>query len=379
MLLNVSDQSLDKSPFFDAAHKAGASRYIVLNHMFMPYGFGDVVEEYWSLVNDVTLWDVATERQVEVAGPDAARFIDLIVARNLDGLLPGQCRYVVMTDETGAIINDPVLARLEDNVYWLSAADADILLWCKGVAAFAGLNVTIRQPDVAPIQIQGAKSREVVGTLFGEPAVALRYYHLLRTELDGIPVMLTRTGWSGDLGYEIYLCDTSRAQELWDRILEAGKPHRMRVTGPNTIRRVEAGIIAMRSDIPPNTTPYHVGLERLVDLSKGVEFIGKPALRETARKGVSWSLASLAFDKSATHAEAATFGCQPVLLDGKAVGETTVVVHSPRVGSAIGYARVDSAAAGLGTGLFVDGKQGRVAATVVKRPFFDPRKAIARA
>jgi aminomethyltransferase len=379
VLLNVSDQSLDKSPFFDAARRAGASRYIVLNHMFMPYGFGDVVEEYWSLVNDVTLWDVATERQVEVAGPDASRFIDLIVTRNLGNLLPGQCRYVVMTDETGAIINDPVLARMEDSVYWLSAADADILLWCKGVAAFAGLDVTIRQPDVAPVQIQGAKAREVVGSLFGEPALALRYYHLLRTELNDIPVVLTRTGWSGDLGYEIYLCDTSRAQELWDLILEAGKPHQMRVTGPNTIRRVEAGIIAMRSDIPTEATPFHVGLERLVDLSKPTNFIGKAALRETAHKGVTWLLASLAFDECATLPEAATFGRQLVLLDGKVVGETTVVVHSPRLDRTIGYARVDSAAAGLGTRLFVDGKQGGAAATVVTRPFFDPVKAIAKA
>jgi aminomethyltransferase len=370
---------LDKSPYFDAAHKAGASRYIVLNHMFMPYGFGDVVEEYWSLVNDVTLWDVATERQVEVAGPDSARFMDLIVARNLEKLLPGQCRYVVMTDETGAIINDPVVARLENDVYWLSAADADILLWCKGVAAFAGLNVSIRQPDVAPIQIQGAKSREVVGTLFGEPALALRYYRLLRTELRGIPVLLTRTGWSGDLGYEIYLCDLSRAQELWDLVLEAGKPHRMRVTGPNTIRRVEAGIVAMRSDIPADATPYHVGLERLVDLSKPADFIGKAALKEIARNGVSWSLASLAFDASVTHAEAISFSRQSVLHDGQPVGKTTVVVHSPRVGEAIGYARIDSVAAKLGTSLMVDGEKRRAKATVVTRPFFDPGKTIPKA
>jgi glycine cleavage system aminomethyltransferase T len=379
LLLSVSDQSLDKSPFFDAAHKAGASRYIVLNHMFMPYGFGDVVEEYWSLVNDVTLWDVATERQVEVAGPDSARFMDLIVARNLDKLLPGQCRYVVMTDETGAIINDPVVARLENDVYWLSAADADILLWCKGVAAFAGLNVTIRQPDVAPIQIQGAKARQVVATLFGKQALELRYYRLLRTELNGIPVVLTRTGWSGDLGYEIYLCDTSRAQELWDLVLEAGKPHRIRVTGPNTIRRVEAGIIAMWSDIPPNASPYHVGLERLVDLSKPANYIGKAALKSLACDGVSWSLASLAFDTSVTHAEAGTFGRQPVFHDGRLVGETTVVVHSPRVGRAIGYARVASSAAKLGTNLLVDGNSHRASATVVTRPFFDHSKTIPKA
>jgi len=379
MLLNVSDQSLDRSPFFECAHRAGAARYIVLNHMFMPYGYGDMVEEYWSLVNDVTLWDVAAERQIEVRGPDAKRFIDIIVPRDLEKMQPGQCRYVVMTDENGAIINDPVLNRLAEDRYWLSAADADILLWCKGVAAFAGLDVTISEPPVAPIQIQGAKARDVVAALFGEVALGLRYYHLAETDLDGIPVLLTRTGWSGDLGYEIYLRDLSQAERLWDKVLAAGAPHNIRVTGPNTIRRVEAGIIAMRSDIPADATPFHVGLERLVNLDKPGNFIGKDAMIEIARKGVDWKLASLVCEAGVDRAKAMTLAGAPVFLGNEQVGRTTVVVHSPRLDRAIGYARIASRAAALGTSLTVAGTEGTVAVEVANRPFFDPAKAIARA
>src|SRR5215208_435683 len=217
MLLSVIDQSLEKSPYFEGAHRDGASSYIVLNHMFMPYRFGDQVEEYWSLVNDATLWDVAAERQVEISGTDAAAFVDLLVPRNLDRCGVGQCRYVVVTDADGYIINDPVLSRLDKNRYWLSAADSELILWAKGVACFAGMDVMIEEPQAAPLQIQGNRSRDILVCLLGDKISELKYYHITEAELDGMPLLVSRTGWSGDLGYEIYLLDTSRALELWER------------------------------------------------------------------------------------------------------------------------------------------------------------------
>jgi glycine cleavage system aminomethyltransferase T len=378
LLLSVSDQSLEKSPYFNGAHKAGAAVYIVLNHMFMPYRFGDPVEEYWALINDVTLWDVAAERQVEVTGPDARRFIDVLVPRNLERFEVGQCRYVLITDQDGRIINDPVLNRLEENRYWLSAADSDLLLWAKGVAAFAGMDVRIREPDVAPVQVQGGRSRDVMIDLFGEVARDLPYYHLAETDLDGMPVVISRTGWSGDLGYEIYLCDTSRADDLWDRVLSAGRPYKIRVTGPNTIRRVEAGIFAMRSDFPQEATPFHLGMERLVDLDKSVNFVGKEALRCVCREGVLWKLAGIAFDPEILAGEAAAFGRRALVRGGREVGTTTVVVHSPRLETAIGYARIETESSALGTELEIASPTGTRKATVVATPFFDPRKTIAR-
>lgn len=378
MLLSVSDQSLEKSPFFDGAHKAGAHTYIVLNHMFMPYRYGDPVEEYWSLVNDVTVWDVAAERQVEIGGPDAERFMDILVPRKLERCGAGHCRYVVITDQDGYVLNDPVLNRLERNRYWLSAADSDLLLWVKGVAVNAGMDVSIHQPDVAPIQIQGGKSRDLMADLFGGLARDLPYYRLAETALDGMPVVISRTGWSGDLGYEIYLCDTSRALELWDRVLTAGRPYNVRVTGPNTVRRVEAGIVAMRSDFPADATPFHLGMERLVDLDKPANFVGKEALGRIARAGVKWKLVGIALDKEALAGEAAAFARRPLRQSGKEIGTTTVVVYSPRLESAIGFARVDSRAAAPGTELEIEGPNGMRRAKVVETPFFDARKAIAR-
>ena len=374
MLLSVLDQSLEKSPYFEGAHRDGASSYIVLNHMFMPYRFGDQVEEYWSLVNDATLWDVAAERQVEISGTDAAAFVDLLVPRNLDRCGVGQCRYVVVTDADGYIINDPVLSRLDKNRYWLSAADSDLILWAKGVACFAGMDVMIEEPQAAPLQIQGNRSRDILVCLLGDKISELKHYHITEAELDGMPLLVSRTGWSGDLGYEIYLLDTSRALELWERVKMAGKDFKLRVTGPNTIRRVEAGIIAMRSDFPAKTTPYHVGLERLVDLNKAADFIGKAALERISREGVEWKLVGLEFEAVPESPEAASFAGRTVLNGNHPVGTTTVVVFSPRLKRMIGYARVATNAAKLGTSVQVDGRKGRQTARVVSRPFLDAAK-----
>ena len=341
----------------------------------MPYRYGDQTEEYWSLVNDATLWDVAAERQVEVSGPDAVRFMDLIVPRSLETCDVGRCRYVVVTDNDGHILNDPVLNRLEKDRYWLSAADSDLLLWVKGVACFAGMNVKVDEPEAAPIQIQGNKSRDIMIKLLGEEAGDLKYYSLMHAKLDGMPLLVTRTGWSGDLGYEIYLRDTARATDLWERVKAAGTPFNLRVTGPNTIRRVEAGIIAMRSDFPAKSTPFHVGLERLVDLDKPVDFIGKRALKRIAAEGVAWKLVGIVFDEGEAIDEPTSFGSSVVSVDGSPVGRTTVVVYSPRLRRMIGYARVDVGAARLGTSLTVEGKSGKHNALVSARPFFDPKKA----
>jgi aminomethyltransferase len=236
------------------------------------------------------------------------------------------------------------------------------------------MDVRIDEPEVAPIQIQGNKSRDIMIRLLGPRLADLKYYHLVETELDGMPLVVTRTGWSGDLGYEIYLRDTSRAGDLWNRVKEAGKSSNLRVTGPNTIRRVEAGIIAMRSDFPAKATPFHVGLAHLVDLDKPVDFIGKAALRRIASEGVAWKLVGLEFDDNVKDGEAASFGGRVVKRDGVPVGRTTVVVYSPRLQRMIGYARIDAEAAEIGTRLTVEGKAGQQGASVAKRPFYDASK-----
>ena len=256
-----------RSPFFEATLRHGATNFAVYNHMYFPGTFRSAEEGYWSLVNDAILSDVAVERQVEISGPDASRFVQLLTPRSLSSCAVGQCKYVVLTSAEGGIINDPVLLRLEADRYWLSTADSDVLLWVKGVRTFAGLNVSVQEPDVSPVQLQGPKSLQIMRSLFGSAVDDLRYYWLRPLSLDGIPLIVSRTGYSGELGYEIFLCDAAKGDQLWESIMEAGRPFGLQPDTTSGIRRIEAGILAYQQDMTIENNPFEIGLDRLVALA----------------------------------------------------------------------------------------------------------------
>ncbi len=365
---------LRRSPFFEATQRYGAKAYTTYNHMLFPIRFADLEEEYWHLVNEVTLWDVSVERQVEITGPDAFHFTNLLTPRDLARCAVGQGKYVVITAPDGGIINDPVLLRLGENHFWLALADSDVLLWARGVALHAGLRVEIREPDVSPLQIQGPKAKPVVQALFGDRVVQLPYYHFSETTLDGIPVVVTRTGWSGEVGYEVYLRDGSRGDELWERLMAAGKPYNMRPTGPSDIRRIEAGILNWGADITLENNVYEVGLERLVDEGKPGDYIGRDALRRIKDRGVAKKLVGVEIAGDPIEFNMTRWS---VRAQGSPVGHITSAIHSPRLKKNIGYAMVPVSLTQPGTTLAVavpaDGDR---AATVVAMPFIDPKKEI---
>ncbi len=366
---------LRRSPYFDATLRAGCRGYTVYNHTLLPICYDDPETEYWKLLNDVTLWDVAVERNVEIGGPDGLRFAQLLTPRDLAQCRVGQGRYVLLTAEDGGIVNDPVLLRLAENRFWLACADSDVLLWAKGIARGSGLQVELRELDVAPLQIQGPKSRPLMRALFGEDVLGLGYYGFTRTRLDGIPLIVTRTGWSGELGYELYLLDAQRGTDLWQRVLEAGKPFGIAPTGPSDIRRIEAGILNYGIDMTLENNPFELGLERLVNLDKPAEFIGRDALRRLKQEGVRRRLAGVEIDGARLELNMTRY---PVHASGREIGYVTSAVHSPRLKKNIGYAMLPVERCAPGARLEVETPAGARAATVVEMPFVDPKKALAK-
>jgi glycine cleavage system aminomethyltransferase T len=368
-----------KSPYHEAAKRAGCRSWGLYNHMLLPTLYDDPITEYWALVQGVTMWDVAVERCIEIAGPDAFAFTNLLTCRDLSACEVGQCRYVLLTARRGGIVNDPVLLRLAEDRFWLAIADSDVLLYAKGVAAFAGLEVDLSEADVAPMQVQGPRSKEVVETLFGAAVAGLRYYRCTEAEVDGIPVVVSRTGWTGEVGFEIYLRDTSRGEDLWRLVEEAGAPHGIRAIAPSEARRIEAGIFNYGSDMGPEDTPYHVtGLERLVDLEQEADFIGKEALGRIAEEGVDRKLVGIRIGGDPMTDEGALNEFWPVRGEGdRAIGRVTAGAWSPRLEANVGYAWVPIALAEPGTELRLRAPGGRTA-TVAALPFVDPGKGIPR-
>lgn len=366
-----------KSPYFEATVRWGAKAFSVYNHMYIPRDFGDPEQNFWNLINDAILCDVAVERQVEITGPDAARFVQMLTPRDLSKLAVGQCKYVLITNADGGILNDPILLRLAENHFWLSLADSDILLWAQGVAVHSGLDVTIREPDVSPLQLQGPKSGEVMRALFGDGIMDLKYYWLRRVELDGIPLIVSRTGWSSELGYELYLQDAARGDELWEKIMAAGQPFGLKPGHTSSIRRIEGGMLSYHADADINTNPYELGLDRLVNLEAEADFIGKAALRRISATGVSRKQVGLLIEGAPLTGPNTTFW--PVLKDGAAIGKVTSAIHSPRLRQNIALAMVSVQHAAVGTVVEVVTAGGATRATVVDRPFYDPKKTLAAA
>jgi glycine cleavage system aminomethyltransferase T len=362
-----------KSPFFEATQRYGCKAYDIYNHMYLPAYYDDPIVEYWHLLHHVTVWDVAVERVVEIAGPDAFEFTNMLTPRDLTKCAVGQGKYALITAEDGGIINDPVLLRREENRFWLCLADSDAGLWARGVALNSGMDVEVNLPHAYPLQIQGPKSKDVVSELFGDAVLGVKYYWTMDAELDGIPVAISRTGWTGEVGYEIFLLDPARGDDLWERIMEAGRPHDIRPIAPCEARRIEAGIFNYNSDMTIENNPLEItGLERLVE-DQEADYIGKRALERIAREGVTRKLVGIEVPGEPLSFEIAEF--RPALHEGRRVGHVTDLVWSPRLERNIGYVWVPIELAEPGTPLEIADPRGQaVAGRTASIPFVDPSK-----
>ena len=376
---------LRKSPYFWKSREHGVAMYSVYNHTYHPRHYGDPVAEYWALLEGVTLWDVGVERQIEISGPDAFNFTNMLVPRDLHQCAVGQCKYVFITAPDGGIINDPVLLRVEEDRFWLSLADSDVGLWALALAHAGGWNVNVREVDVAPIQIQGPKSKDVMLDLFGESILDVPYYYLRHYTLDGMEVVVSRTGYTAELGYEIYLTNAVRdAGKLWDAVWQAGQPHGLRPIGPSHIRRIEAGMLAYGCDITLDTNPMEVGYDYrwMVDLDQEADFVGKDALRRVRDEGISRLMVGLEIDGAplGSYNDGSMIDTFPVhTAAGTNAGLVTSACWSPRLERNIGLAMVPIGDSATGTDVTVETPSGSRAARVVDKPFIDPLKETPKA
>ena len=366
-----------KSPYSDAALRWGAKGFSVYNHMYIPRDFGDPRQNFWYLVNDAILCDVSVERQVQIKGPDAAKFTQFLCCRDLSKCQVGQCKYVLITDQDGGIINDPILLKLAEDHFWLSISDSDVLLWARGVAVNSGMDVDISEPDVSPLQLQGPKSRDVLRAAFGDAPTELKYYRFMEFDWDGVPLIISRTGWSSELGYEIFLRDGTQGEKLWEHLMAVGGPLGLKPGHTSSIRRIEAGMLSYHADMTLANNPYEMGMGRLVDLDMEADFISKAALTLIKERGVSQQLVGLEIDGAPFVGSNDFFW--PVLKEGVKVGTVTSAIYSPRLQKNIALAMLSIDHTASGRALQVDKLSETRACTVVPIPFYDPKKSLATA
>ena len=356
---------IKKSPFFEKAVEFGATEFHPYNGMWMPVGYDSPVNEYWNVLERASLWDVGVQKCVEIAGPDAEAFMQLLTPRDITTIEPGRCAYVFLTNQDGGVLNDPVMLRIAEDRFWLSTADSDMYLWAKGVSAFSGHEVEIATPHVYPMQLQGPRSAEIMVDVFGEEILDLRYYWWMRSSVDGIDVVISRTGYSSELGYEVYLLGEARGGELWEILMTAGQPYGISPGSPNRIRRIEGGVLDYASDITPDENPLELGLDRLI--AWDTDFLGKAALEKVRDEGVRRRLVGLFLDGPALQKN--NEHRWPVTSASTKVGFVTNAVHSPRLDRNIAFAMIDVPLDANDTVLTVETVEGARSAARTTLPF----------
>ena len=365
-----------RTPYHEATQKHDPKGFTVYNHMYFPIRFDSFEEEFETLLTGVTLWDVAVERCLEIGGPDGFRFAQLLTPRDLSTCAVGQGKYVLICDSDGGIVNDPVLTRMDENTFWFALASSDALLFARGLKnAYPELDVTIREADVAPLQVQGPKSRDLMAKLLGPEILDLRYYFWSESKIAGAPVVITRTGWSSEVGYEVYLTDTTKGVEVYEAIMEAGQEFGIRPTGPSDIRRIEGAIFNWGADMTYENNPLEMGLERLVDWGlDDASSISMAALRSIKERGVRQTINGLELDGE-PFPELNNLKW-PVVDAGERIGTVTSAIYSPRLERNIGFAWLPVERSTLGERVTVETEWGPRHGVVVEMPFVDPSKQI---
>jgi glycine cleavage system aminomethyltransferase T len=365
-----------RTPYHEAAQRYDPKGYTVYNHMYFPIRFDTFEAEYDALLNGVTLWDVSVERCLEISGPDGFRFAQLLTPRDLSKCAVGQAKYVLICDGDGGIVNDPVLTRMAEDTFWFALASSDAQLFARGLKnAYPDLDVTIKEADVAPLQVQGPRSKELMAKLLGEEILDLKYYFWTEAKIAGAPVVITRTGWTSEVGYEVYLTDTSKGVDVYEVIMEAGREFGIKPTGPSDIRRIEGAIFNWGADMTYENNAVEMGLDRLVDWDLPDEAsISIRALRQIRERGVERRINGVELD-------GAPFpGLNDVkwsVVDGgREIGKVTSAIYSPRLERNIGFAWLPADRSELGAAFQVQSEWGPRTATVVPMPFVDPNKEI---
>ena len=332
-----------KSPFFEETLKYGATNFTTYNHMTMPVGYTTPEQEYQSLINDVTLWDVAAERQVEIIGEDASKFVQYMTPRNLSTFKDNFCRYAFMTDENGGIINDPLILKFNENKYWLSIADSDAILWCKGVALSGNYKVNISEPEACPLSLQGPRSKELMRKVTNDDPLImqLKYYQFIETNLFGIDLIIARSGWSNQFGYEIYITREIDGSTLWNSLMEAGKEFKIVPSCPNQIDRIEAGMISHQGDTSLDENPLELNLPKFYDLDQEADFVGKEALKKIRDEGIKKQFTGFKISGNKIGYNMARIPLYDEKSEKK--GFITSCIYSPNFGCniALGYVDID--------------------------------------
>ncbi len=346
------------TPYIPRIEELGVSAYSIVNRMILPKGFRNTVEEdYWHLREHVQLWDVSTQRQIEIRGKDAAKLTQLMTPRDLRKAKVGMGFYAPIIDGNAGMINDPIIQKLAEDRFWLSIADSDVELWAKGLAQGYGLDVDIFEANVWPMAVQGPKSDDLMAKVFGESVRDIRFFRFKVLDFQGHPLVVARSGYSKQGGFEIYCDDWDLGLPLWDALWEAGEEFNVSPGCPNLIERVEGGLLSLGNEMTRENNPLECGMERYCTLDGSLDFVGKHALIAIHKAGPKQMIRGVLFGGGKCPAASQPW---PVMLDGQQIGYVTTCIWSPRFEQNVSLGMIIQGYWDAGTEVMVHSQDGEI-------------------
>lgn len=348
------------------------TEYKLYNHYLKPQQFTDPLDEYHALRTVAGLWDVTGEEVIEVTGPEALDLMNDLVPRDVETVKNNRGCFCILCNEHGGIIEDGVLIRFSPEKLWWVGGEAPTEQWIYGKALDKRVHVQSFFESTHVASVQGPRSRDILQAVCAADLSSVPYYGVVpETRVCGVPVTISRTGFTGELGFDIYV-DAAQGERLYHGLWEAGRPFGMQLCGSRSmnVRRIEAAILNVGQDFDWKTTPYEANLEWMVDLRKP-SFIGRDALAREAERPPARRIAGLRCAGTLVPDEG-----DAIYRNDQRVGVVTSSTLSPTLQTGIALAMVSSSATEHGTRLMVCSGDRRIDAEVVPLPFVDPERRL---
>ena len=326
------------TPYTSRLESYGVGGYTVYNHMLLPTYFKSLEDEYFHLKKDVQLWDVSVQKQIEVSGSDSNKLVQLMTCRDLSGAKVLKCYYVPLIDGSGNMINDPLVLKIEDTKWRICIADSDVLLYAKGIADSMKLNVKIHETKISTLAVQGPKSYDVMKNVFGDEIGKLKFFNFNYFKFEDIDFMISKSGFSKQSGYEIYIENLKSGLKLYDYIIKVGKKFNLKPGCPNVIERIEGALLSYGNDMDNNDNPFECGLDKFVNLDSNIEFLGKKALQKVKLEGIKRKLMGVKINEKNINL---TSELKLVDENKITIGYLRSAVYSPRFKMIVGIAMIN--------------------------------------
>ncbi len=333
----AKSRRLRSTPYTSRIEKQGVTSYTVYNHMLLPAAFGSIEESCDHLKKNVQVWDVSAERQVEITGKDSAKLVQLMTCRDLTNSKIGRCYYCPIIDDSGNLVNDPVILKLSNERWWISIADSDVIFFAKGLAAGNKFDVKIFEPNVDIMAIQGPKSFDLMEKIFGNKIKELKFFGFDYFNFNGVNHLIARSGWSKQGGFEVYVENISSGLNLYDELFEKGKEFNVKPGCPNLIERIESGLLSYGNDFDNNDNPFECGFEKYINLESEVIFLGKEKLKKIKLEGIKRKLMGVTIDLNKINI---TNSLEITNNEGNLIGDLRSACYSPHFKKVIGIAMI---------------------------------------